>query len=152
MHVRTRMCRMKKVPSHAYVRITGPAAGRPAERLSPGLFRNYTPRYLLEKRSLVAFPIRNGHQKAPRGAMLVKMAGFPYAKRVSWTWVGREWDFRRITSRAPWYFKRNFLGWGIFQLTNEISWRWSWRKDWFSKVQYFSSSSSKIFYLSGSTD
>jgi hypothetical protein len=27
---------MKKVPSHGYVRITGPAAGRPAERLSHG--------------------------------------------------------------------------------------------------------------------
>ena len=26
---------MKKVPSHGYVRITGPAAGRPADRLYP---------------------------------------------------------------------------------------------------------------------
>ena len=26
---------MKKVPSHGYVRITGPAAGRPADRLFP---------------------------------------------------------------------------------------------------------------------
>ena len=71
---------MKKVPSHGYVRITGPAAGRPADRLFPDyspIIPKPAPRSLLEKRSLVGFPIMNGHQKAPRGAMLVKMAGFP---------------------------------------------------------------------------
>ena len=80
---------MKKVPSHGYVRITGPAAGRPAERLSQRLFdddpETAHPRSLLEKRSLVGFRIRNGYQKAPRGAMLMKMAGFPYLKRVGGT-------------------------------------------------------------------
>ena len=56
---------MKKVPIHGYVRITGPAAGRPADRLSRRLFRHRTPRSFLEKRSLIGFPIR--HQKAPGG-------------------------------------------------------------------------------------
>ena len=68
---------MKKVPSHGYVRITGPAAGRPADRLYPDHSETIATRSLSEKRSLVGFPIMNGHQKAPRGAMLVKMAGFP---------------------------------------------------------------------------
>ena len=77
---------MKKVPSHSYVRITGPAAGRPADRLYPDnppiIQKLVPPRSLLEKRSLVGFPTSNGHQSAPRGAILVNMAGFPYVKRV----------------------------------------------------------------------
>ena len=79
---------MKKVPGHGYVRITGPAAGRPADRLypdDPPIISLLAPRSLLEKRSLVGFPKRNGHQKAPTGAMLMKMAGFPYVKRVGGT-------------------------------------------------------------------
>ena len=80
---------MKKVPNLGYVRITGPAAGRPADRLYPRRSADdpetIPPHSLLEKRSLVGFPKRNGHQKAPRGAMLVKMAGFPKVKRVSGT-------------------------------------------------------------------
>ena len=76
---------MKKVPSHGYVRITGPAAGRPADRLYPDGPKTSPHCSFLEKRSLVGFPKRNGHQKAPRGAILMKIAGFPQVKRVSET-------------------------------------------------------------------
>ena len=77
---------MKKVPSHGYVRITGPAAGRPADRSfpdnSPTIPKRAPPVPYWKNPSLVGFPKKNGHQKAPRRAMLVKMAGFPLVKRV----------------------------------------------------------------------
>ena len=83
---------------------------------------------VLEKRSLVGFPKRNGHQKAPRGAMLVKMAGFPGVKNESGTWVG----FSKNNITCALIFQTKFLG--VRDISPEISWGWSWRKDWFSKV------------------
>ena len=67
--VRTKMCRMKKVPSHGYVRITGPAAGRPAERLSRRRYRrisrNISPPFLIGKAIIGRF---SNKESAPEGA------------------------------------------------------------------------------------
>ena len=91
--------------------------------------------FLPEKRLLVSFPIRNRHQKAPRGAMLVKMAGFPYVHRVGGTWVG----FSKNTITCALIFQTKFLG---VILTKGLIFQ----------IVMFSSSSSKILYLLGSKD
>ena len=71
----------KKFPAMAmYGSLARPPGGPPSDCLADGTDEypeTFHPRSLLEKRSLVGFPIRNRHRKAPREAMLVKMAGFP---------------------------------------------------------------------------
>ena len=80
---------MKKVPSHGYVRITGAAAGRPAERLSQRLFADdstmipklRTP-FLFGKASIGRFSKKEWAPEGAYGVILVKIGGFPSVKRV----------------------------------------------------------------------
>ena len=76
---------MKEVPSHGYVRITGPAAGRPADRLFPDHPETIPPVPYWKSYRWSVFQKGIGIRRRLGGAMLLKMAGFPQAKRVSGT-------------------------------------------------------------------
>ena len=82
------MCRMKKVPNHGYVRITGPAAGRPADRLypdDPPTISKLVPPFLFGKSIIGRFSNKEWTSEGAYGGDVDENGCFPWVKRVSGT-------------------------------------------------------------------